>query len=81
MSESANAVREKLWVERDAVEKIEALKDQVRYLTIRTRTMSKVILKLTQHSHQGNIIVVPVTFDEEDQFSRGGVPIGLRDDF
>lgn len=71
--------REKLWTERDAVEKLEALRGVVLVLQRQLNDMLKIVGALEGHMHMPDGTVVrEISFPDTD---RTGfyVPMGLRD--
>ena len=79
---SAMAIRDKSWNERNADERIEALREQVTWLTYRLAEAEQMISKLRYHTHStsGDIFVRMSDIGDKIVPHELRVPISLRDD-
>jgi len=73
--------REKLWTERDVEQKLEALRQQLIYLTHKTRSSRGVLDVLMRHEHgvDGRLLV-PLIDSNIGSYERDRVPTALRDE-
>lgn len=85
ISEEQLISREKTWDERDAVEQLEALREQVVYLTNVLHRQWRIINGLERHDHLNSRVVIGIENDHygEPSLNYGrslhAIPMGLRD--
>ena len=82
-NEKMMASRDKLWTDRDYIEKIEALRHQVVYLSIHVDDLCSAIEKLSvhEHNHAGQVLTRLDVSDARDPigYRRNPIPLALRD--
>ena len=80
---AAMAVRDKNWNERNADERLEALREQVTWLTHRLAEAEQMVAKLRYHQHSpsGEIVVFLERVTDRIVPHELRVPTALRDDF
>ncbi len=80
---AAMAVRDKTWNERNSDERLEALREQVTWLTYRLAEAEQMVAKLRYHQHSpsGEIVVFLERVTDRIVPHELRVPAALRDDY